>query len=160
MNVFITDNLFFGWKWNKGPSFYCIKDLLPSSNALLMTLIMLIPGSSAKDIDKSCETFVVFFFPNTAVTNWMISLISVNRLLALPRWNLAEKYYTWKLCGAYFVGFWIVSFTFLTFPLTGAWGEVQYQPQTFSCTIDKGPLTYFSVIGKFEKKVKFYSWVL
>ena len=119
-----------------------------------MTLIMLIPGSTAKDIDKSCETFVVFFFPNTAVTNWMISLISVNRLLALPRWNLAEKYYTWKLCGAYFVGFWIVSFILLAFPLTGVWGEVHYQPQTFSCTIDKGPLTFFSVIGKFEKKFK------
>ena len=120
---------------------------------------MLIPGSSAEDIDKSCETFVVFFFPNTAVTNWMISLISVNRLLALPRWSLAEKYFTWMLCGAYFVGFWIVSFIFLAFPLTGAWGEVHYQPQTFSCTIDKGPLTFFSVIGKFEKNFKLCSRV-
>ena len=111
----------------------------------------IIPGSSAEDIDKSCETFVVFFFPNTAVTNWMISLISVNRLLALPRWGVAEKYFTWILCGAYFIGFWIVSFIFLAFPLTGVWGEVHYQPQTFSCTIDKGPLTFFSVIGNLRR---------
>ena len=117
---------------------------------------MLITGSSCKDIDKSCETFAVFFFSNTAVTNWIISLISVNRLMALPRWNVADKYFTWMSCGAYFIGFWIVSFIFLAFPLTGTWGEVQYQPQTFSCTItdDSGTLTFFTTIGKFEKHFK------
>ena len=134
----------------------CLNDLLLSSNTLVVTLIMQISGSSCEDIDKSCETFAVFFFSNTAVTNWTISLISVNRLLALPRWNVADKYFTWMLCGAYYIGFWIASFIFLAFPLTGTWGEVQYQPQTFSCTItdDSGTLTFFTTIGKFEKHFK------
>ena len=98
--------------------------------------------------DENCKIFVVFFYPNVTVTNWMVSLMSLSRLLALPRWNLADKYFTWKKCGAYFMGVWIVSFAFLALPLSGVWGKVIYQPLTFSCTFDRqGPIYLFLTLG-------------
>ena len=104
-------------------------------------------GGEAKK-HKNCKIFVAFFYPNVTVTNWMVSLMSLSRLLALPRWNLAEEYFTWKRCGAYFMGCWIVSFIFLALPLSGVWGEVIYQPLTFSCTIDSnGPLYLYLTLG-------------
>ena len=73
--------------------------------------------------------------------------MSLNGLLALPRWDLAEKYFTWKKCGAYFIGIWILSFIVLAFPLGNA-GEsgVVYQNRTFSCTIDP-PGAYKAIAG-------------
>ena len=99
------------------------------------------------DLDHFCRVFVVFFLPNIAVTNLMVSLISLNGLLAIL--EKAEEYFTWKKCGAYYLGFWIISFIVLSFPLSNTWGDVVYANRTFSCTIEPhGPYTFFAAIGE------------
>ena len=70
----------------------------------------------------------------------------------------------WSKSSVCFVVLWIVSGTFLSLPLTGTWGKLGHEEETFSCTITssdgkqrstKNPLFFLMILGKYEPIIIF-----
>ena len=83
--------------------------------------------------DSMCKIFPFIYYTNLSVYGLCLSMISINRLIAVLNYNLAQKVFTWKKCVAYFGIFWFISMMYFMLPLTGTWGEFGYEKETFNC---------------------------
>ena len=109
-----------------------------------------------------CKYFPFIFYSNVSVSSYCLCLISINRALAIWNQRLALKIFTWKKCFIFYIFLWLVSFTYWLFPMFKVWGEITYEPSTFSCTATKfedpnqwgSPLIIFAIIGFMLRKIK------
>jgi len=49
-----------------------------------------------------------------------------------------KTFFTWKKCSIYYALLWIFSITFISFPLSGNYGEIVFREETFNCGMENG----------------------
>ena len=93
-------------------------------------------GDIKDAIGDFCNVWPIIGYSLVGVSYWNLTLISINRNLAMSNPKLATKIFTWKHCAVYHVTLWFIFLAYFMIPLFGLWGEMMYQPETFRCSID------------------------
>ncbi|XP_063992455.1 protein trapped in endoderm-1 [Diachasmimorpha longicaudata] len=98
--------------------------------------------------DTLCQIFPVFFYGNVAVSLLSMVAITLNRYVLISKPEIYPRIYTTRGITLMLIAIWGLSFSLLLPPLTGIWGRLGHDQQTFSCTILKKN-------GKSPKKMLF-----
>ena len=93
-------------------------------------------GDIKDAVGDFCNVWPIIGYSLVGVSYWNLTLISINRNLAMSNPKLATKIFTWKRCAVYHVTLWLIFLAYFMIPLFGLWGEMMYQPKTFRCSID------------------------
>lgn len=99
-----------------------------------------------------CQLVPILRYGNVGVSLLSIAMISVNRWLLVekPAWH-AQAYTRWRTA-ALVTTCWLLSYGLQLPALTGAWGQIGYDPQIRTCTIlrdenGRSPKTALFVVG-------------
>jgi hypothetical protein len=93
-------------------------------------------GDIEDAVGDFCNVWPIIGYSHVGVSYWNLTLISINRNLAMSNPKLATKIFTWKRCAVYHVTLWFIFLAYFMIPLFGIWGEMMYQPKTFRCSIN------------------------
>ena len=93
-------------------------------------------GDIKDAVGDFCNVWPIIGYSLVGVSYWNLTLISINRNLAMSNPKLASNIFTWKRCAIYHVTLWFIFLAYFMIPLFGLWGEMMYQPKTFRCSIN------------------------
>ena len=98
----------------------------------------------------TCDLFTFFFYANVSVSAFSMALVAVNRFIGVyfpHHMEIFSSMRSWIMV----LLVWIVSLGLMLLPLTEAWGQLGYEPLTFSCTIleknGSSPMAFLLTFG-------------
>ncbi|XP_060802673.1 protein trapped in endoderm-1 isoform X2 [Amyelois transitella] len=128
----------------------CVSDLLFCSINLPLTAHRYIRQEWGLG-ERLCQMFAFVFYGNEAVSLLSMVAITINRYTLIAYYDLYSQIYTTTKIWIQLLLIWLVSFGFMVPPLLGVWGQLGFDPKTFSCTIlpkdNKSPKKYLFVFG-------------
>ncbi|XP_063828352.1 protein trapped in endoderm-1 isoform X2 [Ostrinia nubilalis] len=128
----------------------CVSDLLFCGINLPLTANRFIREEWALG-ETMCQMFAFVFYGNEAVSLLSMVAITINRHTLIAYYDMYSQIYTTTKIWIQLLLIWLVSFGFMVPPLLGIWGQLGFNPKTFSCTIlpkhCMSPKKYLFVFG-------------
>ena len=104
----------------------------------------------------TCRWFPLVWFINIALSFLIMTLISVNRALAIVDDNLAKKVFTWTGTTIMVVCLWLFSMSFILPSVLGYWGSTGYLEPIFRGASISYLDDFFTFLPLFNLKVLNY----
>ncbi len=100
----------------------------------------------------TCDLFTFFFYANVSVSaiSMALALVAINRFIGVYYPHHMEIFSTLRSWIMVLL-VWVVSLGLMLLPLTETWGQLGYEPLTFSCTIleknGSSPMAFLLTFG-------------
>ena len=101
-------------------------------------------------LGPTCTLYTFFFYANVSVSAFSMALVAINRLVGVyfpHKMGIFSTTRAWIMVTLV----WGISLGLMLLPLTEVWGQLGYEPLTFSCTIleknGSSPMAFLLTFG-------------